>query len=273
MKFQFQTHETDLFYLPEPSFTNSPPKKESGGFFESLGKKFHRKFPSITPNSIHIFLSSCEDDLKISYDSKIKLTTANCSAFNQNSCYEVPYMLDFIIKNYDTFKEENIVFIQEFSPKNHSFDIVYPQLLDIANSNYFKKENYGGFPKCDWEKGCVNIYYADIYCHIYDNTTIPAVWERHSSFPSRSTFFVKTEAIRKRPKKDYITILENLRKWLEINANIPEHCSNTFRATWHILLSGLQYVNTPSDDVNWLMKSDKKCTFIDFINSTNAWTR
>ena len=271
--FSYSTEQNDIVEFPEDPVIPTPKKEHNNGFFNYFRKKLGKKYPTIIKNSIHLFLSSCPNSKEVSHDPQIQLTMANCSAFDPNSCYEVPYILDFIIQNYDSFTAENIVFMQDFTPSNHSFSNVYPKLLDIANSNYFNREVFGGFPSCDWEKGCSNIFYADIYCYIYNDTTVSPIWDRHSSFPSHSTFFVKTSQIRKRPKQDYATVLQNLRKWLKLNSNVPQHCSNTFRATWHILFGGLQYINPPKENVNWLVNSDKKCTFIDFINKTNAWTR
>ena len=225
----------------------------------SKNKEEKQKFPEIYPDTVRVFVIACGPKDHIPKFVDANITTARCHIMPGYQCHEVPYMLDFLINWYDNLTEETVVFSHGHTYSWHTPNIV-TSLQRERNTDYFKENGFGGFRLHLWKRCCDDPRYQDIYPRMFQDTSIPRVWNRYSTYPCCSTFFVKTETIRKRPKQDYINIYRNLQNWVAVNPNISFHCGRVFEYTWHIIFTGKPEVPQPSY-VKWMVNKPGPCKF------------
>ena len=165
-------------------------------------------------------------------------------------CHEAPYMLDFLYNWYDNLTEETVVFTHGHTESWHIKNIT-KSVERIRNTEYFKLQPYGGFDDAVWKWVCDSFHYQDMYSYMFNQTSVPRVWTRFGIYPCCSTFFVKTEQIRKKKKEEYLQIYKNLEEWVKINPNLQWHCGRFFEYTWHLLLADQMVIPRPIENVTF----------------------
>ena len=209
------------------------------------------KFPPIRPKTTRVFVTACHGEKNIPSFRGLPVTLARCEVMNSAHCFEAPYLLDFLYNWYDNLTEETIVFSHAHLKSWH-IDNIEDAIFSTQNTPYWKTHSFGGFANGLWKRCCDNIAFQDIYPYLFNGTTMPRVWDRFSTYPCCSTFFVKTNQIRMRPKENYRRIFLNLQKWVEMNPNLGWHCSRVFEYTWHILLGQKTQIDPPKG-YKWLI--------------------
>lgn len=80
-------------------------------------------------------------------------------------------------------------------------------------SDYVRNEIYGGF-QCYWNYLPTMISKSgkveEMLKYLFRKTSVNITQPSYYSYPCCSTFFVRSDAIRMRPKSDYIQILKNV---------------------------------------------------------------
>ena len=208
-----------------------------------------KRFPPIEKGTYRVVITACANEKEIPQFDPKRTTFANCHVLSE--CKEAPSYLDFLINWYDNLTEEVVVFVHGHVKSWHITN-TEKAVYNAATTPYFWEQPYGGFIEGKWKKICDNVKFQELYSYFYDNTTMPRVWNRYSTYPCCATFFVRTEQIRKRPKSDYINILNNLRKWMTINHGQSYFCGRLFEYTWHILFTGRNHVPTPPGKIDWM---------------------
>ena len=215
----------------------------------SYYQNMYKHFPPIKTHTYRVVITACGNEKEIPKFDPEQTTFTNCNVLGD--CKEAPAYLDFLINWYDNLTEEVVVFVHGHAKSWHITN-TEKAIYNAVNTSYFWEQPFGGFNEGVWKKNCDNVVYQELYSYYFDNTTMPRVWNRFSVYPCCATFFVRTEQIRMRPESDYINILNNLRKWMTINPGQSYYCSRLFEYTWHILLTGSNFILTPPGNITWM---------------------
>ena len=245
-----QTNNAERPEFIEPGIDYTSLNKEKENPSSDKEKPIH-KFPPIVKGSVRVFITACGKETNIPQFDYASVTYARCNIMDSKHCHEAPYMLDFLYNWYDNLTEETIVFSHAHLKSWH-IDNIEDAIFSTQNTPYWKTHSFGGFANGLWKRCCDNIAFQDIYPYLFNGTTMPRVWDRFSTYPCCSTFFVKTNQIRMRPKENYRRIFLNLQKWVEMNPNLGWHCSRVFEYTWHILLGQKTQIDPPKG-YKWLI--------------------
>jgi hypothetical protein len=161
---------------------------------------------------------------------------------NAIDCHESVPMLTFLIDNYDQPRARKYIFIHAHETSWHYRRPVFDQIHQVIASDYFRQTPYGAiFPIYNRGKG--GAMSPSMYRYIYQNTSMPRhIIEKENFRPCCATFFVDSELVRTRAKKEYETIRSSLRQWSRENSRPGGHdpafyCGRVMEYTWHILLS------------------------------------
>ena len=215
-------------------------------------------FPPTEPHTYRVVITACKNEKNIPQFDPARTTFTNCNVLSD--CNEAPSYLDFLYNWYDNLTEEVVIFTHGHLKSWHITN-VEDAVNNAVQTEYFWTQPFGGFKEGRWKQACDNVQYQELYSYFYFNTTMPRKWLRYSIYPCCSTFFVRTEQIRRRPKVDYLNILNNLREWMKINKGQAFYCGRLFEYTWHILFTGKNKIPLPGEVDYAFKREGDQCPF------------
>lgn len=170
-------------------------------------------------------------------------------------CCESKAYLDFIINTYDNPLADIYIFMHGHNAAWHFINPLTSTLEKLINSEYIN-EHFGGY-QCYWNYGPTvktnEQPTNDLMKLLFKNTNIETDNFGNWSYPCCSTFFVHSDQIRRRPKSEYIQMVENLREWSSKDMNYKRQfgnqydgfCGRIYEMMWNRILSDVNYVKLP----------------------------
>lgn len=203
---------------------------------------------------ISVVYMTCFEKKPFNY-SKFELPTyqIKCKSKNDDYCFEaVPYMKFFYDHYYDVNRKFFFVHAHEFS--FHYNKSIFTVVKDRIKSKEFKEKLFGPLyvkiwgNRVWWKKG---ERYRSIYNEIFHNTTMMEYFDINSTtFPCCGTFFVDSSLFRSRPRNEYLTYIERLRRYSNRYNNSKKYslmCGRLAEYTWHLMLGTSKYQYNTKD--------------------------
>lgn len=171
-------------------------------------------------------------------------------------CGESKAYLDFIVETYDKPLAEIYIFMHGHNKAWHFINPLSRTMNKLIKSSYINEENYGGY-QCYWNYGPTVITDEkpanDLIKLLFKDTNVEIDNFGNWSYPCCGTFFVHTDQIRRRPKLEYIHMVENLNEWTNKDLKFKQQfgkkydgfCGRIFEMMWNRILSNISYVRLP----------------------------
>ena len=175
---------------------------------------------------------------------------------NPVDCREAVPMLNFMIATYDHPLADKYVFLHGHENSWHYRPNIFEQTHKLLNTSYFWNEDFGGVYRRFYTVGPQSFepWAWPIYSYVFDNTTMaPDTANRRPAknhHPCCATFFTKSSLIQRRPKSDYIRIVERLREWSRRHKHWGRRgpavfCGTVLEWSWHLLLTNKTRIPVP----------------------------
>ena len=175
---------------------------------------------------------------------------------NPVDCHEAVPMLNFMIATYDHPLADKYVFLHGHENSWHYRPNIFEQTHKLLNTSYFWNEDFGGVYRRFYTVGPQSFepWAWPIYSYVFDNTTMaPDTANRRPAknhHPCCATFFTKSSLIQRRPKSDYIRIVERLREWSRRHKHWGRRgpavfCGTVLEWSWHLLLTNKTRIPVP----------------------------
>jgi hypothetical protein len=163
-------------------------------------------------------------------------------------CHEAVGYLTFLINHYEQPLAEKYLFVHGHDTAWHEPENVFDVLPRLLKSEYFANYTYGAiYPNVFGDRAFGRpterrrSWAEPLYRYLFANTSMPELpIDKGNRRPCCATFFMSSELVWTRKKKEYILIRDRLREWSrqhERYRSTALRCGWLMEFTWHILFT------------------------------------